>query len=71
MLGGVFRNSTKMSLEDMVPIQVRHFPRGLDPNLELGVLVEVIQSCDVKSEFSGFCELAETDSERQELISRD
>ena len=44
--------------QDVVAIQEGHFRVGLQPDLVLGVLREVVQSCDVQAELATLGELA-------------
>ncbi len=52
----------------MIPIQIRHFAGGLDPDLVLCKLGKVLQAGDVQGEFPRFREFSKADAQADEIV---
>lgn len=68
MLRGILCNATNVSFDNVVSIQEWHLAVGLDPDLVLGVLCNVVQASDMQAELPSLCELSKADSERDQLV---
>lgn len=65
----IIRDPSQMRLDHMVSIQERQFAIGLDPNLVLCVLSQVVQCCNVHSELASLGELSKARSQGHEVWS--
>lgn len=71
MFRSVFSHFVDVGLEDVIPVHVRHFSRIFQPYFVFSVLGQVIEGSHVQSEFAGFCEFSETETDRSEILTTD
>ena len=69
VLGRCLRHPRQTRFVDMVSIQPRHFGRWLDPYLVFGVITQMLQGGNVKTEFSRFSKFSKADTDVQQILS--
>lgn len=70
VLRGVFRDTTKVSLENVVAVEIRHFTGRLNPHLVLRELSKIIKGSDMNAELLCVSELADASTEGNEMLTR-
>lgn len=69
MFRGVFADPPHMGLDNIVPIQKRHFSVRLHPDLVLGMLGDMVERSNMELKLPGFGELPKTRPEGEEVIA--
>lgn len=60
-----------MRFQHIAAVQERHLAILLHPHLVPRVRRNDAQRCDVETEFPGFCEFSEADSQGEQVVARD
>ena len=60
-----------MCLDDVIAVEIGHLSSTFDPNFVLAILGQIVETSDIKPEFTSFSELADEETCGKDLVFGD